>query len=132
MEKSEGVTLIELLFVIAIIGILSTLSYPSYLSYMVQTRRNDAKVMLIKAQLMQSHLHILYPYSDVAEEISLPEESLYYNFSIVSADNNHYLIKAVAKQNMSQVNDALACQTLCIDQDNAHTTDGELNNDECW
>ena len=132
MKMSEGVTLIELLLVIAIIGILSVLSYPSYRSYMLQTRRDDAKITLIKAQLAQSNLHIAHSYSNVADEIGLPVENLYYNFSIVSATENSYLINAIAKKSLSQGDDTLECQTLFIDQNSHHTSDGVINNDQCW
>ena len=132
MKMSKGVTLIELLLVIAIIGILSALSYPSYLSYTLQTRRNDAKITLIKAQLVQSNLHILHAYSNVAEEVGLPVENLYYDFFIVSATDNSYLINAIAKKSTSQGHDTLECQALFIDQNSHHTSDGVINNDQCW
>lgn len=132
MKMSDGVTLIELLLVIAIIGILSALSYPSYLSYMHQTRRDDAKITLVKAQLAQSNLHISHAYSNVAADIGLPVESLYYDFSIISATDNSYLINAIAKKGTSQGHDTLECQALFIDQNNHHTRDGIINNDQCW
>lgn len=133
MEKAQGVTLTELLIVIAIMGIIATVAYPSYQSYTIKTRRGDAQAKLIKAQLKQSSLHILNPnYSDKAAELGLPTAHSYYQFSIVSATATSYLIKAVAKAESSQQKDEIACQSLFVDQNGNHTSDGSTDNNQCW
>ena len=132
MKKVRAFTLIELLIVIAIIAILTRLSYPSYQSYIIKTRRGDAQIELVKAQLKQSSLHILNAYSDVEESIGLPINDAYYTFSIVSAAATTYLMKAVAKPGSSQQKDEIICQTLFTDQSNNHTSDGIKSNEQCW
>lgn len=133
MKNAQGFTLIELLIVIAIIAILGAVAYPSYQSYMIESRRGEARTELIKAQLKQSSLYILNPsYSDVEEDLGLPASHDYYTFSVVSAGTTTYLMKAVAKSGTSQANDEAECQTLFIDQDSNHTSDGSTNNDQCW
>lgn len=133
MKKRQGVTLIELLIVIAIMGILAGIAYPSYQSHMIKARRSDAQAELIKAQLKQTSLHILAPsYSTVAASIGLPTNHSYYTFTVVSAGVASYSMKATAKAGTTQMNDASACQTLFIDQNSAHTSDGSINNDQCW
>ncbi len=133
MRKAQGFTLIELLIVIAIIAILGSIAYPSYQSHMIKARRGDAKAELIKAQLKQSSLHILNPaYSDVEADLGLPASHDYYTFSVVSAAATTYSMKAVAKSGTTQANDETACQTLFIDQNSNHSSDGSTNNDQCW
>lgn len=132
MKNRQGFTLIELLIVIAIIALLAALAYPSYQSYLIQSRRGDAKTELLKAQLQQSSLHILNAYSRVEASIGLPTNHEYYTFSVVSAGVNTYLMKAVAKNGTTQAKDKMACRTLLIDQSSRHTSDGNINNDQCW
>ena len=132
MKRANGITLMELLIVVAIIGILASFIYPSYQSYMIKVRRSDAQTELITAQLKQSSLHILHPYSNVAASVGLPTADDYYTFSIVSAGVSSYLMKAVAKSGTTQVKDKAVCQALFIDQNNNHTHDGSISNEQCW
>lgn len=133
MTNKRGFTLIELIIVIVIIVILGGLAYPSYLSYIIQSRRADARIELIKAQLQQTHLHILSPHFSLSNsDIGLPTNNKYYTFSVVSAGDATYLMKAVAKKGTTQEKDVLACRTLFIDQNNYHTFDGARSNEQCW
>lgn len=132
MRSAKGFTLIELLVVIAIIGILATVAYPSYQSQIIKTRRSDAQNELIKAQLKQSSLHILNPsYSSDKNALGLLDNE-YYSFTVVSASNTTYSMKAVAKAGTTQANDEIVCQTLFINQNRAHSSNGHSNNDQCW
>ena len=50
---NKGLTLIELLIVIAIIGILAAVAVPTYTGYMVRARRADAKTILEQVRAAQ-------------------------------------------------------------------------------
>lgn len=132
MKKEQGFTLTEMLIVIVIIAILSSVSYPAYQSYIIKTRRGDAQVELLKAQLKQTSIHILNSYTNIADDVGLPKNNNYYSFSIVSAGTTTYLMKAVAKSGTSQAHDETICQTLFTDQNNLHTSDGHNSNEQCW
>ena len=47
MKKNSGMTLIELMIVVAVIGILAAVAYPSYVNYITKARRSDAQQLLL-------------------------------------------------------------------------------------
>jgi type IV pilus assembly protein PilE len=65
--KCEGLTLIELMVVLAIIGVLSALAYPSYQQHLRRSERLAAMGALLEAQLvMERHYAALYRYTQDA------------------------------------------------------------------
>lgn len=46
MKRQRGVTLVELMTVVAVIAILASLGYPMYLEQQMKGRRTDGKAML--------------------------------------------------------------------------------------
>jgi len=123
MKIDVGFTLIELLIVIAIIGILGSIAYPSYQSYLLKTRRGEATMELIKAQLQQTSLHIINPnYSDDESLLGLINND-YYTFTVTSATATTYSMKAVAKG--TQIQDT-NCLTLTINQNS------DKSPESCW
>lgn len=118
MKKHLGLTIIELLIVIAIIGILASIAYPSMQSYILRTHRGDAQAELIKAQLKQTALHILNPlYCDDENTLGLVNTA-HYNFNVISASSTTYSMTAVAIG--QQVND-IGCTTLTINENSEQT-----------
>lgn len=133
MKNKIGFTLIEILIVLAILAVLAGISYPSYQEFVIKARRTSAQSELIEAQVEQSSYHIMNPtYLSNAISAGLPSDSEYYTFSIVSATETAYLMKAEVVATSSQNNDKSACKALYIDQDNAKTSDGSTANDSCW
>jgi type IV pilus assembly protein PilE len=61
MKKAAGVTMIELMVVVAIVGTLAMIAYPSYTSHLSRTRRTDAQIFLMRVAGLQEKF-----YSDCA------------------------------------------------------------------
>lgn len=55
---SRGVTLIELLTVVAVIAILASVAVPSYRRYLIRAQRTEAKVALLQLQTAQEKFYM--------------------------------------------------------------------------
>ena len=59
VRSNQGMTLIELIIVVAIMGILLTMAVPNYLSYMLRVHRTEAIRMLLQASMCQERLNAI-------------------------------------------------------------------------
>ena len=86
-RQSKGLTLIELIIVVAIVGILSAVAYPSYTEYVKKTHRAEITGLLLETA---QHLERFYSrngqYSDVVGPPAVTLE--------VSAGNAFYAVVA--------------------------------------
>ena len=57
VRREHGITLIELMVVIAIVSILAAIVYPSYQDQVRRARRAEAKAMLVDAQARQERYY---------------------------------------------------------------------------
>lgn len=55
--KQRGITLIELMVVVAIIGILGAIAYPSYINHVLRTHRADAMNELTRIANLQEQFY---------------------------------------------------------------------------
>lgn len=106
---SQGLTLIELLIVLAIVGILSAIAYPGYQHYLLRAHRADAKVNLLQAAQWMEHAATsagLYPTSTaqapvlahLKSQLSTPRYSLH----IASADGSSFVLSATPQGSQSK------------------------------
>ncbi|KXI27189.1 type IV pilin protein [Paraglaciecola hydrolytica] len=110
--KLSGMTLIELMVVVAIVAILAIVVYPTFEGHIIKSRRNDGATQLLRIKLQQESYRLNHPSYATSSQLTLPVSD-YYDFSIVNISASTYTIVALAKG--SQQTDS-ACQTLAIDQ----------------
>lgn len=74
-RNSRGVTLLELMIVVAVVGILSAIAYPAYQKYGLRANRAEAKTVLLEsAQFMEKNYTEANSYAKTStgSSISLP------------------------------------------------------------
>ncbi|WP_019274190.1 type IV pilin protein [Vibrio coralliilyticus] len=101
-----GMTLLELLIVVALIGILAMFAYPSYLDQVRKSHRVTAIADLARIQLeLESSYNGQYDWHKVISSgkctVCLSEQSRFV-FSVTSNANATYIIKATAQANSQQ------------------------------
>jgi type IV pilus assembly protein PilE len=133
-----GMTLIELIVVIAIVGILTAIAYPSYQRYVARTHRGAALACLAhEAHFMERFYTTNLTYETVTEAlVNHPcemENQLNLRYAITLLDDaddptaTTYTLQAVPTA-LQENNDQ--CGTLTLDQAGTRTSEGEA--DQCF
>ena len=116
----RGLTLIELMVVVAIMAIIATVAYPVYTNQMQKTRRADAKAALETIALAQERFFTLNGrYTDDLTQLQLPDaieagESEQGLYTVVIAhpggDQQRYIATAAPAAGSPQVDDDYCSQ----------------------
>ncbi|MBR9907112.1 MAG: prepilin-type N-terminal cleavage/methylation domain-containing protein [Gammaproteobacteria bacterium] len=122
-KKLRGMTLIELMIVIAIIGIIAAIAYPNFVGYVQKSRRADAMAELMKLQMAQEEYRLRNANYATIAELGFTSSSEFYNFSVSNIAAETYTLTATAKG--AQVADT-DCATMSINQNDQKTPA------ECW
>jgi type IV pilus assembly protein PilE len=65
----QGVTLVELMVVVAIVAILATTAMPNYQRYVIKTQRREAESALMQlSQVMERHYGVRFSYLGAAQD----------------------------------------------------------------
>ena len=118
-KSGNGLTLVELLVVIAVITILATVGYPAYTDQVRKVRRYDAEgVLMALANVMEQDLaktpNTGYGINDISPYSSMWSSlDNYYTFSVNNPDAFSYTLSAAPKG--AQGSDS--CGTLSLNQE---------------
>jgi type IV pilus assembly protein PilE len=145
VRREGGMTLIELLTVVAIVGILAAIAYPAYSRFVMQTNRTDAtKTMQLAAQSLERCYSANFTYTppagcNVLGTVTAPganplqTPNNYYTITLTILDAQDYTIKAAATA-PPQASDS-QCKSFTLASSGQQTALDSNNNDNtraCW
>ena len=128
--KQRGITLVELMIVIAIIGILAGIAYPSYTQYVQRSNRSEAMNELVRIANMQEQFFAdNRRYATNLTELGFPmvttlTENSLYQIQVTAAAVRTFTLTATGQG--VQATDT--CVTMNIDQAGTKTASAQ----NCW
>jgi len=134
-KKSRGMTLVELLIVVAIVAILASVALPSWNSQVQKARRSDARNSLLIVQVEQEKYRADNgSYASDMSALGLSSYNStsrdYYNVSIVSSSATAFVASAVPNTTGGQNGDS--CGTFAINQAGPYETIDYADMANCW
>jgi type IV pilus assembly protein PilE len=109
MKGKRGVTLIEVMVVVAIVGMLAAIAIPAYNDYITRSRRSDAFTALETVRAAQEMYRAERGfYAGAITSLSGCSATMAgdnYGISVTRTDNTHYTALAAATVGEKQAND---------------------------
>lgn len=145
MNNSRGLTLVELMIVIAVLSILTAVAYPMYTQQVQKSRRAEARSMAMKLAFAEEQYRSLrgnyLNVSDLSDisNLGLDDDEWntasgqglfhYYDFAVTNANATQFRISITPRG--TQTADSTKCSAFRLDQLLNKTATGTLGND-CW
>ena len=129
-RHSPGMTLIELVIVVAILGILLVIAIPSYRSYVMRVNRGEAINILLQAAICQEQIHASRGVYDTGScQVDTEQQS--YTLLYQPQNTAGPSFTAIAVPQGAQRNDA--CGQLALNQSGERTiSTDDMNVLRCW
>ena len=129
-ERHSGLTLIELVIVVAVMGILLTMAVPSYRSYVLRVHRTEAIRMLLQASMCQQRIFSTHGNYDTSQCLTNTEQQPYrLTYDPPGTQGGTYLAVATPKD----AQDSDQCGSLSLDQNGVRGISAQnVNLAKCW
>jgi type IV pilus assembly protein PilE len=139
-NNARGMTLIELMIVVAILGIIVAIGYPSYLDHVKKSRRTEGMGELLElADRMERHYSDTGTYDQAdgtdmtATVIYLPTtKNGYYTLSVDAGTDNVQFTARAAPTSKGQQNTDKCGTFIVTSQGTKSVTGGSLSTADCW
>ncbi|HEY5808233.1 MAG TPA: type IV pilin protein [Povalibacter sp.] len=138
-HRMQGVTLLELMIVVACVAILATVAVANYRGYMIRANRTEARMALLNIQSAQEKFYLQNnQYADSTQLTTAPPAGLgipaatatgLYTVAITNPTGVDRSFTATASSAGGQLGDVAACRTLTINQDGTRTP---ADTSGCW
>jgi type IV pilus assembly protein PilE len=108
----QGMTLVELIIVIAIVSILATVAVPSMMNQIREARRSEGATHLLQLTLQQQAFRLTHLTYAKTDDLSLPSNKHFRYFVSKSSATEYVLVaEALGEQKKDS-----ACKKMSIDQ----------------
>lgn len=111
-KRINGMTLVELMIVVAILGIISAIAIPSYQNQVRESRRQDGITFLMQLKMQQEDFRLTNNSYASSAQLGNPAND-FYTFTASNVTATTFTLTATAKG--SQSSDS-GCTTLTLDQ----------------
>ena len=145
-QRQRGITLLELMIVVAIVAMISAFAYPSYMNYVVNTKRTAATTTLLRIADRQQQFFMdnkryattltdlgysANPVwvSDNGNMVPAGDADAVYTLGLANVAATQYLV--IAAPLGQQLKRDTKCGTLTIDQAGSRQASGS-EPDVCW
>lgn len=124
----QGISLIELLIVLAVTGILAAIAYPGYNDHLRQAARHEVVALLQDAALrLERHRLVTGQYAE--GDPSLPSGNRYYSLQALREDQTFTLrARRLSKGLMAEDR----CGDFELDQAGVGRNHGAIDSARCW
>jgi type IV pilus assembly protein PilE len=146
-QQKQGVTLVELIVVIAIVGILASIALPGYRSHVLRANRAESRSALLALAAAQEKFYLqCNTYAATLDpnaaadcdtgrlRFSASSEHGHYRITMTSADRDGWAAETAPAGDSPQLDD-VRCRTYRLTSTgvrSAMTSDDTPNDFECW
>lgn len=142
LQRIRGVTLVELMVVIAVIGTLAAIAVPTYRRYLLRSQRSEAKISLMQIQTAQEKYYQQYNAytNNITAAVNAgglglqnQSETGKYTLAITTfpADGQSYVATAAPRTGGGQTDDT-PCGNFTITDRGVRGVSGGFGAEACW
>jgi type IV pilus assembly protein PilE len=140
LRRMAGVTLMELLVVIAVLGTLAAIAVPSYRRYLIRSQRSEAKVSLMQVQTAEEKFYLqnnAYTNSltggpGVGLGMGAVSETGKYDISVVTANAGQTFVATATPRAGGGQSDDAQCVNFTINERGVRGVSGPAAVETCW